>query len=108
LLESSRAGDTSDEDSDSSDGSIESEDIEEEYLSLKQVVEALETFYGLKEDQGMLIFKVRSSLIKKNEKIKDFNLRYCKENDIFFILNTKTFYIFYIFILYLYIIIKIF
>ena len=49
MLESSRAGDTSDEDSDSSDGSIESEDIEEEYLSLKQVVEALETFYGLKK-----------------------------------------------------------
>lgn len=59
---------TSDKDSDSSDGSTESEDTEEEYSSLKQVVEALETFYGLKEDQGMLLRELRALRIKRNDK----------------------------------------
>jgi len=76
LLENSKEEDSSDEDSDSSDGSTESEDTEDEYPSLKQVVEALETFYGLKEDQGMLLRELRALRIRKNEKIKDFNLRY--------------------------------
>ena len=45
-----------------------------EYPSLDQIVRALETFYGIKEDQNVLLRELRALKIKKNEKVKDFNI----------------------------------
>jgi len=47
-----------------------------EFPSLDQIVRALETFYGIKEDQNVLLRELRALKIKKNEKVKDFNIRY--------------------------------
>ena len=68
------------------DSESESEDEEEEsdseekkkdqYPSLKEIVEGLETFYGLKEDQNMLLRELRALRIKRNERVKDFNTRF--------------------------------
>jgi len=73
-------------DSYSTDSESESEDEEEEsdseekkkdqYPSLKEIVEALETFYGLKVDQSMLLRELRALRIKRNERVKDFNTRF--------------------------------
>ncbi|ORX76117.1 hypothetical protein BCR32DRAFT_284520 [Anaeromyces robustus] len=41
---------------------------------LDQIIKALETFYGIKEDQNILFRELRALKIKKNE--KDFNIRY--------------------------------
>ena len=63
--------DDSDEDSDS-----EAEGEANHYPSLAQIVEALETFYGVKEDQNQLLRELRALKIRKNEKVKTFNKRY--------------------------------
>ena len=54
----------------------EDEDHEIQYPSLEQIINKLETFYGTKEDQNLLIRELRALKIKKNEKVKDFNIRY--------------------------------
>eukprot|EP00833_Pecoramyces_ruminatium_P007148 jgi/Orpsp1_1/1181180/evm.model.c7180000076197.1 len=54
----------------------EEENEEQEYPSLDDVVNAIEIFYGLKEDQNVLLRDLRSLKIKKNERVKDFNIRY--------------------------------
>lgn len=71
---------TEDEDSDF-DSDSEGEDDEESeststYPSLDEIINHLKTFYGLKEDQTNLLRELRSMKIKKNEKVKDFNVRY--------------------------------
>ncbi len=49
---------------------------EKAYPSLNQIVKALEDFYGIREDQNNLIRELRALRIKRNERIKDFNIRY--------------------------------
>jgi len=46
------------------------------YPSLTRIVAALETFYGIKEDQNQLLRELRALRIGKNERVKDFNQRY--------------------------------
>lgn len=55
-----------------------SSDFEEEnsYLSFEDIIDALETFYGTKEDQNVLLKEIRALRIRKNEKVKDFNIKY--------------------------------
>ena len=36
----------------------------------------METFYGIKEDQNVLLRELRALKIKRNEKVKDFNIKY--------------------------------
>jgi len=65
----------------SAESEEESDDEEEEvnskeFPSLEEVVEGLETFYGTKEDQNVLLRELRALKIKRNEKVKDFNIRY--------------------------------
>ena len=54
----------------------ESENEETKFPSLDEVVDAVEVFYGLKEDQHVLLRDIRALRIKKNERVKDFNIRY--------------------------------
>ncbi len=54
----------------------EEEEEENEYPSLEKIVETVEKFYGLKEDQNVLLRDLRNLRIKKNERVKDFNIRY--------------------------------
>lgn len=71
---------STDSESESEDEEEEESDSEEkkkdEYPSLKEIVEAIETFYGLKEDQNMLLRELRALRIKRNERVKDFNTRF--------------------------------
>ena len=46
------------------------------YPSLDEIVSGLEKFYGTKEDQNVLFRKLRNLKIKKNERVKDFNVKY--------------------------------
>lgn len=67
------------QDSDSEDESAEESDEEDSntpYPSLDKVVDELERFYGTKEDQNVLLRELRALKIKRNEKVKDFNIRY--------------------------------
>jgi len=68
--------DIEDEDSDDEDDENENEENGERYPSLQKIIETLETFYGIKEDQNLLLREIRSLRIKRNEKVKDFNKRY--------------------------------
>jgi len=52
------------------------EEKEQKYPSLDDVVDAIEIFYGLKEDQNVLLRDLRALRIKRNERVKDFNIRY--------------------------------
>jgi len=54
----------------------EEDENRNEFPTLDDVVDAVEVFYGLKEDQQMLVRKLRNLKIRKNEKVKDFNIRY--------------------------------
>lgn len=72
-----------DSDDESDDSSDEEEDDEEEnvdddikFPSLGKIISSLENFYGIKEDQNLLLKELRAMRIKRNEKIKDFNVRY--------------------------------
>ncbi len=58
------------------DDSEEEEDNNNELPSLDKVIHTLEVFYGLQEDQNVLLRELRALRIKKNEKVKDFNVRY--------------------------------
>ncbi|OUM62191.1 hypothetical protein PIROE2DRAFT_11597 [Piromyces sp. E2] len=67
----------SEEDTDNEEENDSSEEeTEDTYPSFKKIVDALETFYGTKEDQNVLLRELRALRIKKYEKVKDFNLRY--------------------------------
>eukprot|EP00833_Pecoramyces_ruminatium_P013844 jgi/Orpsp1_1/1187876/evm.model.d7180000060854.1 len=59
-----------------SDSESASETEEENYPSFEEIQDALETFYGLKEDQNMLLRELRALRIKKHEKVKEFNTRF--------------------------------
>ena len=68
-----------DQDNDSEDENEEEDDEEDSnnpYPSLAKVVDELERFYGTKEDQNVLLRELRALKIKRNEKVKDFNIRY--------------------------------
>jgi len=54
----------------------ESSGDDERYPTLAEIVDELESFYGLKEDQNMILRELRALRIRKHEKVKDFNLRY--------------------------------
>ena len=58
------------------DDEDDEEDEEQKYPSLDDVVDAIEIFYGLKEDQNVLLRDLRALRIKRNERVKDFNIRY--------------------------------
>jgi len=72
-----------DSDDKSDDLSDEEEDDDEEnvdddikFLSLEKIISSLENFYSIKEDQNLLLKELHAMRIKRNEKIKDFNVRY--------------------------------
>ena len=46
------------------------------YPSFVEIVNALEVFYGAKEDQNTLLRELRALKIGRNEKVRDFNKRY--------------------------------
>lgn len=48
----------------------------ETYPSFDEIVDALENFYGTKEDQNLLLRELRAMKINRNEKVKDFNIKY--------------------------------
>jgi len=64
----------SDDDNDE-DNNIGDDNIHN-FPSLDKIVDELEKFYGLKEDQNVLLRELRALKIKRNEKVKDFNIRY--------------------------------
>jgi len=71
----------SDIDSEDNDDSSEEADIEDKekvqpYPSFEKIVSSLKIFYGISEDQNSLLREIRSLRIDKNEKVKDFNIRY--------------------------------
>ena len=70
--------DDDDDDDDNDDDDDDDNDNEEDnlYPSLDEIINELETFYGKKEDQKVLLKELRSLKIKKYEKVKDFNIRY--------------------------------
>jgi len=64
------------ESEDEEEESDSEEKKKDENPSLKEIIEALETFYGLKEDQNILLHELRALRIKRNERVKDFNTRF--------------------------------
>eukprot|EP00833_Pecoramyces_ruminatium_P016799 jgi/Orpsp1_1/1190831/evm.model.d7180000081504.1 len=72
IEELEEGNDSENEDSDDEEESKE----ENKYPTLDKVVDAVETFYGLKEDQNIILRDIRALRIKKNERVKDFNIRY--------------------------------
>ena len=63
-------------DNDEEDSSSGSEFSSEKYYpSLQEITNALE-FYGTKEDQNILLRELRSLKIKRNERVKDFNVKF--------------------------------
>jgi len=65
-----------DECSDSEDEDNHNEQSNNQLPSLDEIVNYFTKFYGKKEDQNMLFRELRSMKIRKNEKVKDFNIRY--------------------------------
>ena len=72
-----------DDNDESDDSSNEEEDDEENNVDddikfpfLEKIISSLENFYDAKEDQNLLLKELRAMRIKRNEKIKDFNVRY--------------------------------
>jgi len=64
-------------DNDEEDSSSGSESSSEKYYpSLQEITNALEEFYGTKEDQNNLLRELRSLKIKRNERVKDFNVKF--------------------------------
>lgn len=47
-----------------------------DYPTLDEIANYLMKFYGKKEDQNVLLRELRSMKIKRDEKVKDFNIRY--------------------------------
>jgi len=69
--------DSDDEDEDNDESDNESNDENDtSYPTFSEIIDALETFYGIKEDQNLLVREIRSLRIKRNEKVKDFNTRF--------------------------------
>ena len=66
----------SEDDSDSEDSSDSESEEPEQYPSLKKVVSTLKEFYGLKENQNNLLREIRALRIRRNEKVKEFNVQY--------------------------------
>lgn len=64
-----------DNDSDDEDDD-DLEEVHNHYPSLSEIVNELEIFYGIKEDQNVLLREIRALKIRRNEKVKDFNIRY--------------------------------
>jgi len=65
------------EDSEDEDDSNDSNSEEESrYPSLEKIVHTIEEFYGIKEDQNELVKKLRALRIGRNEKVKEFNVKY--------------------------------
>ena len=66
-----------DENEDEDDeNSASGSDTSDTYPTFNVIVDALEDFYGTKEDQNLLLRELRALRIKKNERVKDFNLKY--------------------------------
>lgn len=61
---------------DDDEGSASGSDTSNPYPTFNEIVDALESFYGTKEDQNLLLRELRALRIKKNERVKDFNLKY--------------------------------
>eukprot|EP00833_Pecoramyces_ruminatium_P012611 jgi/Orpsp1_1/1186643/evm.model.d7180000052195.1 len=77
IIQELKSKDTNeDSDTDSENSDSEDEQETEHYPSLAKIVEALETFYGIKENQNQLLREIRALRIRKAEKVKDFNKRY--------------------------------
>jgi len=68
--------DVEDDEDDEDDSGSSDNNSADSYPSFKKIVDALETFYGTKEDQNVLLRELRALRIKRFEKVKDFNLRY--------------------------------
>lgn len=75
-LEDSDDDDDTDEEDNEDEGEEDDNEENHQYPSLEKIVDALESFYGLKEDQNLLLREIRSLRIRRNEKVKDFNRRY--------------------------------
>ena len=75
-LEDADDEDDTDEEDNEDEGEEDENEENHQYPSLEKIVDALESFYGLKEDQNLLLREIRSLRIRRNEKVKDFNRRY--------------------------------
>jgi len=67
------------DDEDEDDDNEEDKEIDKKnkaYPSLNRIVKAIEEFYGIREDQNNLLRELRALRIKRNERIKDFNIKY--------------------------------
>lgn len=64
------------EENSSEEGESDDKVIENEYPSFEKIISSLKTFYGISEDQNSLLREIRSLKIGKNEKVRDFNIRY--------------------------------
>jgi len=72
---------TDEEDDLEENASEEEEETDEQekeasYPTFEKIVESLKIFYGISEDQNTLLRELRSLKIGRNEKVKDFNIRY--------------------------------
>jgi len=72
-MEDSEVEEDSDDESESSDSN--SEEVSQ-YPSLDKVATTIEEFYGINEDQDELVRKLRALRIGRNEKVKEFNVKY--------------------------------
>jgi len=72
-MEDSEVEEHSDDEDESSDSN--SEEVSQ-YPSLDKVSTTIEEFYGIKEDQDELVRKLRALRIGRNEKVKEFNVKY--------------------------------
>jgi len=61
--------------SENEEGSEESYN-EGKYPTLEDISKKLKEFYGITEDQNTLLREIRNMKIKRNEKVKDFNIKY--------------------------------
>jgi len=68
--------DSEDNDDSSEEANIEDKEKEQPYPSFEKIVYSLKIFYAISEDQNSLLREIRSLRIGKNEKVKDFNIRY--------------------------------
>ena len=68
--------DSEDNDDSSEEANIEDKEKEQSYPSFEKIVYSLKIFYAISEDQNSLLREIRSLRIGKNEKVKDFNIRY--------------------------------
>ena len=55
---------------------LKNEKDEEWYLSVERIIKSLKEYYGIYEDQNLLLREIRALKIGKYEKVRDFNIRY--------------------------------